>query len=117
MGNNRKKTRGRLQPFGGCAHRGFGVVCHRCEQAAQLETRANDLAYIVKNKGHKFPEYVLSTKDANGVEQVIVKGGGGRFVGVISGHKSSVLSTVAELVHKMREHATYLKATKKTRSG
>jgi hypothetical protein len=96
-----RKTRGRLSPFA-CGHRGFGVECHRCGQANELETRANELAQIVKNQGKALPAYVSATEAS-----VLVRAGGQRVEVQLTG-KLTVLGAVGSCVQYMREHATRL---------
>lgn len=103
MGDNRKLTRGRRRPFAGRGHRGFGVTCHRCEQAEQLEVRANELALLIKTATSTFPTYLTVEKDT-----VTIKGGGKSFHGHVTG-KLTVNSVVAQLCHTMREFSNHLR--------
>lgn len=99
------KTRGRMAPFA-CGHKGFGVLCHRCEQANQIEVRSNELAQLLKTKGSKLPEFVTVTQ-VNGT-QVSIRGGGRSWSAEVTGKKSQE-SVIAELIHLTREYATHLK--------
>lgn len=105
----RRKTKGRRQPWA-CGHKGFGLECHRCAQANELETRANELAQALKTKAKTFPGFVTKTADANQELEsgILVKGGGQRvFVATNNKDQNFALSKAVEL---MREHATRLKA-------
>lgn len=105
MGNKRRLTRGRLQAFA-CGHKGWGCLCHRCEQADQIEVRANELAQVLKTKGSKLPEYVTVAKE-NGTT-VSIRGGGRVWRAEVTGKKTQE-NVIAELVHQSREYATHLK--------
>ena len=105
MGNRRRLTRGRLQPFA-CGHKGWGVTCHRCAQANQIEVRANELAQILKTKGTEFPEYVRIIKE-NGT-RVSIRGGGRVWTAELQGKKTQE-SVLSELIHQARTYATSLK--------
>lgn len=110
----RRKTKGRRQPWA-CGHRGFGVECHRCGQANELETRANELAQAIKTKAKTLPGFVTVQKAAKATDTtpelesgILVKGGGQR-VFVVTNNKNQE-AALAQAVEVMREHATRLKA-------
>src|SRR5207245_7489525 len=99
-----RRTRGRRAPFK-CGHRGYGTGCHRCDQANELETRANELAQVVKTQAKALPDYVTATNDA-----VRVRAGGVKVEALLTG-KLSRDGALAQIVETMRSHATRLQKT------
>jgi hypothetical protein len=93
-------TRGRRLAWA-CGHKGFGSKCARCDQANDLETKANSLAQAVKTKAKELPAFVeLSEKE------VVVRAGAQRVSAGL--HNNSLESALGICVAAMREHSTRL---------
>lgn len=98
-----------------CGHKGYGILCHRCAQANDLETKANELAQAIKAQAKTLPAFVVVQKAAKATETapelesgILIKGGGQRiFIGTNNKDQETALT---QAVATMREHATRLEA-------
>lgn len=113
MAGTRKQTKGRRQKRS-CGHRGYGLCCHRCEQANELVTRANELHAALEAKTKKFPDFVEIQKAEKATETtpetqpgVLVRGGGQRVFIVTNNRPQE--AALSQAVTVMREHAERLK--------